>query len=1417
MKSIKHTIALSLVFFMMLSYMPFYPSFAEYEISAEGEVTDEASESAETQDDEQPGEVSESEDEEESEIGEETKEESVQEPASNPPNNSEGEIEPSNTKENNNEEALFDADKRDFLSYDPLYVEKYANRDYVNADEVEIGRYIDVVTAAKGIATYNRKKQSDFDVTESNYIAGMNYEMPVYNIDDESEYYIAIPNVNKFNSNFNAYNLMLAYNNDYGEIIEGWKYEKGILYIPKGTIDSPTNKHKVADNAIIAVQLNYAIGSDMDFSKRIPVQVLSGEEPKEMNVSAENIFDLNCLAVDTGVKGRKASEVSVFLNGHMIPINKDAWEYDSKNGRIEIQAMPGVVSNINVVFEKQRLRNKAKNLLTSALNLVGDEAYASTTKSMDYLKNESGEDVILDFDTSLMFVGWRGHYTSKIIHTQSAARMNELEGWHDSVSYLYGGYTERTGGDFVGASDKEIDSWLVPLWAIQSYAVGADVGKATNTPNINKDTLVKHYVTTSSTESHTMYEWLMSNRNNLERSSKAYAEGDGNSIGGANNFAAHWPIRKVEGSEVRLTPDGRANPDITFKSDQINSSQWFAASCSELDDAAASERDDDVYVTCLEITDEYVVLAFVQARGGQNMCAIYKFKVRPKGYMCIKKVSAKKDNDYLKIAPANYSLAGAEYHLFTDNKCTKRAKDINNEEIVLKTGADGSTGTVEVSPGVYYAKEVKASKGFKLESADANGNYKGVSVSENNTISSPAVIQSIEEPVYTNVRIYLQKMAEKDGWRRLIGASYKLSYYNLVPGSDIAGKSPVRSWIIKTSKKQVNSVKYEAGIDFSIDPTEEGSDKPYLENGVRVLPLGVFTIEEYMAPDGLALDSSVHSGRIVQLSNGADASLVFNESGNEKLTIENAQGLLRLTHLETEQGPVIKIQKKDALTGEAKAQGTDREYSRGSLAGAEYNIYFDDKRLPKPELVGTIVTDEEGKGILSKREKGNEGLIGSNLDPGDYFIEEVKASPGYVTDKFYLKDEKGVYEEGRHILKARVLEGQTALFEYTVESPELPHETEICKTDAATSEELAGASLQVINSDGEIVDEWVSNGKPHVIMALPDGVYTLREISAPYGYDIAEDISFEIKENVVKNKVEMKNKPLKIGTEATDTESGTHNGSFTEIVIKDTVKIEGLCEDRRYIVKGCLVDKENGEILTDAEGNPIEAESEEFTSNGKTAMVELFFNVDATYFTADTAVVAFERLYRTSPVRDEDVPIELAKHEDINDDAQTVHFGGIAETIAMEKNSEGKEVPADESVVVSDIVTYSNLSTRETYVMEGELFDKTTGELTGIKGKTVFTPGMTDGRIAVEFEFNAEDYYDHKLVVFEKLSLNGRVLSVHDDPDNENQTVLVTEPTPRNTPKTGDSKRQLFLVLLIFTAALLALTAIYRSRINRFR
>ncbi len=72
----------------------------------------------------------------------------------------------------------------------------------------------------------------------------------------------------------------------------------------------------------------------------------------------------------------------------------------------------------------------------------------------------------------------------------------------------------------------------------------------------------------------------------------------------------------------------------------------------------------------------------------------------------------------------------------------------------------------------------------------------------------------------------------------------------------------------------------------------------------------------------------------------------------------------------------------------------------------------------------------------------------------------------------------------------------------------------ISKVDIANGEEVEGATIQILDSEGNVVEEWVSTNEAHEVTGLKTGeVYTLRETVAPTGYDIATDTTFVLDEN----------------------------------------------------------------------------------------------------------------------------------------------------------------------------------------------------------------------------------------------------------------------------------------------------------------
>lgn len=146
------------------------------------------------------------------------------------------------------------------------------------------------------------------------------------------------------------------------------------------------------------------------------------------------------------------------------------------------------------------------------------------------------------------------------------------------------------------------------------------------------------------------------------------------------------------------------------------------------------------------------------------------------------------------------------------------------------------------------------------------------------------------------------------------------------------------------------------------------------------------------------------------------------------------------------------------------------------------------EELPGAEL---IITDKDGKKIDRWVSSDKPHYI-EKMPAGEYTLTEVKAPDGYAFAESVPFTVLPTGEVQRFEMRDDVIK------------------VEISKVDLTTMEELPGAELTITDKDGEEIDRWVSSDKPHYIEKLPAGEYTLTEITAPDGYDIAESIRFTV-------------------------------------------------------------------------------------------------------------------------------------------------------------------------------------------------------------------------------------------------------------------------------------------------------------------
>ena len=146
------------------------------------------------------------------------------------------------------------------------------------------------------------------------------------------------------------------------------------------------------------------------------------------------------------------------------------------------------------------------------------------------------------------------------------------------------------------------------------------------------------------------------------------------------------------------------------------------------------------------------------------------------------------------------------------------------------------------------------------------------------------------------------------------------------------------------------------------------------------------------------------------------------------------------------------------------------------------------EELPGAELT---ITDKDGKELDRWVSTETPHYI-EKLPAGDYTLTEVKAPDGYAF--------------AESVPFTALPTGEVQQFEMRDDVIKV----QISKVDITTNKELPGAELIITDKDGKEIDRWVSTDTPHYIEKLPAGEYTLTEITAPDGYDIAESIRFTV-------------------------------------------------------------------------------------------------------------------------------------------------------------------------------------------------------------------------------------------------------------------------------------------------------------------
>ena len=245
---------------------------------------------------------------------------------------------------------------------------------------------------------------------------------------------------------------------------------------------------------------------------------------------------------------------------------------------------------------------------------------------------------------------------------------------------------------------------------------------------------------------------------------------------------------------------------------------------------------------------------------------------------------------------------------------------------------------------------------------------------------------------------------------------------------------------------------------------------------IKDLPLGKYRVKETKAPAGFVLNPD-----------SQEVSFIYKDQNTpeieEKLEFSNERQKVKLS-----------VEKQDAETGKALKGATFGLYNKEAISSG-------DKVVVKADtLLQEITSNEKGKAAFTL-----------DLPLGRYYVKELQAPAGYVSSDEILEFDATYQGQDVKTIKLKSVKKNQ------------PTTVEVTKADITTGTELDGASMSVLDKDGNVIDSWTSvKDSPHVIKRLQVGkTYILREELAPYGYLRATDVEFTISDTAEVQKVKM--------------------------------------------------------------------------------------------------------------------------------------------------------------------------------------------------------------------------------------------------------------------------------------------------------
>ena len=784
-------------------------------------------------------------------------------------------------------------------------------------------------------------------------------------------------------------------------------------------------------------------------------------------------------------------------------------------------------------------------------------------------------------------------------------------------------------------------------------------------------------------------------------------------------------------------------------------------------------------------------------------------KTLHKGYLTLHKDSS---NKTLTDANDCYSLAGAEYGVYTDSNCS-------NKVATLTTNASGNANTVSLNPGRYYVKETKAPKGYFTDSQVYTADVSGA-----NRESSPVKLSVSDNPANDPMSMLLGKFDGQktyngagnlpQGSATLAGAEFTVDYYATLDYKSYddlknADVKPMRSWTFSTDSNGFCS--------FDIAHFVSGDAFWYRLDGTPALPRGTVVIRETKAPMGYVKSDEV-SFQKIQENNSVEGVITYNAPEVAEQVYRSDIEFTKKADNGSDRLAGVPFKVTSLTTGESHIAVTDENgyfSSASSWNAHDSNTNANDWALTASDTIDSTKLDAnagfwfgnnsvlDGNGTTSTSDavKADNKLGALPFDT--YSVEELRcsANEGYAlinTTVTVTRDAKtidlGTFDDPEPEIHTTAYDASDSDHYVGVGTVKISDKVEY-------SHLVAGKTYTVIGElhDAATGDAVTVNGQAITAEKTFTAEDSAGSVTLDYAFDsydlkgktlvvyetLTDAKGAKLAEHRDKSDVSQQVTVLtpKLSTSAVgDADNSKSVTAEGDVTVTDYVRYTGLTAGQTYTLTGTLMDKSTKKAFVDAGGNPVTATAE-FTAEAESGTATVTFTFDASGIKTGTKLVAFETVATNG--------IEIADHKDINDIDQTVTVKApVIGTTAVDAADGDKTVTGEENVAVRDTVHYNNVTPGKTYKVIGTLYEKVLDK-NGKVTKKVFKD--KDGTpVTAEANFTAEDSYGNvdvtfyfdgsslkegtSLVAFESLSYNDNEIASHADVNDSGQTVIITKP-----------------------------------------